>query len=206
MATISMCWSMSAITSPSASMRSRTNGGRTASDGRPDRVAEDADAERAEALLPPGAVAAGLRARARVHAVDDDPAELVHDQVHRPRLPAQQGGSGLARVERDAQGAGEVVAGAERDQSEGALGELVPPVQRRDDRVQAAVPARDHDRATAGPVEHSVELAGVARDGDLDVGVLPEHAEGDVERLSWRPPPASTLVMSRRGSTVLEAP
>ena len=60
----------------------RPNGGHR----RPDRVAEDADAERPEALLPPGTASAGLCARAGVHAVDHDTAELVDDQVHRPRL------------------------------------------------------------------------------------------------------------------------
>ena len=30
-------------------------------------------------------------------------------------------------------------------------------------------------------MEHTVELAGVGRDGDLDVGVLPEHAQGNVQ-------------------------
>jgi hypothetical protein len=155
------------------------NGG----DGRPDRVSEDADAERPEALLPPGAVAAGLRARARVHVVDDDSTELVDDQVHRPGVPPEQGRSGLARVERDAQGSREVIAGPERDQPQGVLRELVSPVQCRDDRVQAAVPAHDHDGSTPCPLEHAVELAGVAGDGDLHVGVLPEHAQGDVESL-----------------------
>jgi hypothetical protein len=57
------------------------------------------------------------------------------------------------------------------------------PVQRRDDSVQAAVPTGDHDRAAPGAVEHAVELAGVGGDGDLDVSVLPEHAEGDVQPL-----------------------
>jgi hypothetical protein len=59
----------------------------------------------------------------------------------------------------------------------------VTPVQRRDDRMQAAVSAHDHDGATPCPLEHAVELAGVACDRDLDVGVLAEHAQGEVEPL-----------------------
>ena len=56
-----------------------------------DRVAELAevrlaDADRAEALLPAGAAAAGLGTRADVHVVDHDLAELVDDEVHRPHL------------------------------------------------------------------------------------------------------------------------
>ena len=47
--------------------------------------------------------------------------------------------------------AGEVVAGAERDQPEHPVdAELVPPVQRGDHRVQAAVAAGDHDPSRAG--------------------------------------------------------
>ena len=149
-----------------------------------DRVAEDAEAERPQPLLPACAAAAGLRAGAGVHAVDHDPAELVDDQVHRPRrrrtssaAAASAGSSGISERAR------EVVAGAERDQAQGALGELVAPVQRGDDRVQAAVAAGDHDRAAAGPVQHAVELAGVAGGRDLDVGVLAEHPERDLERV-----------------------
>ena len=126
----------------------------------------------------------GLRRLAsRVHAVHHDTAELVDDQVHRARLPGQQRGGGLGRVERDLERSREVVTGAERDQAQGALRELVTPVQRRDDRVQAAVAARDHDRAGAGPVEHSVELSRVAGGRDLDVRVLAEDPQRHLERV-----------------------
>ena len=123
---------------------------------------------------------------AGVDAVDDDAAELVDDQVHRSRLTGDQRGRGLGRVERDPEGPREVVAGAERDQPQRALGELVAAVQGGDDGVQAAVAARDDDRPAPGPVQHAVELAGVARGRHLDVGVLAQHAERDVERVSLR--------------------
>ena len=116
-----------------------------------------------------------------MHVVDHDPAELVDDQVHPAHPAGDQRRCGLTRVEGDLQRAGEVVARAERDQGERAVGQLVATVEGSDDRVQAAVAARHDDVAAAGTVQHAVELAGVARPGDLDVDLLAQHPEGDVE-------------------------
>ena len=152
-----------------------------------------------EPLLPPGAAAAGLGAGAGVHAVDDHPAELVDDQVHRgAAYPTAGRAAASRRVERDAQGAGEVVAGAERDQPERALGELVAPVQGRDHGVQAAVAAGHHDRTAPGAVQDAVELAGVGGGGDLDVGALAQHGRA-ISSPSLSAPPASELVISSSG-------
>jgi hypothetical protein len=122
-----------------------------------------------------------LGAGPRVHVVDDDPAELVDDQVHPAHGPADECRGGLARVERYPERAGEVVPRAERDQPQRAFLQLVTTVQRRDDGVQAAVTACDHDAAATGPVQDPVELSGVAGLRDLDVDVLAQHAEGGLE-------------------------
>ena len=65
-----------------------------------------------------------------------------------------------------------------------ASAEVVAPVQRGHDGVQAAVAARDDDPPGAGPVEHPVELAGVGGRGHLDRrAARASTASGPLERL-----------------------
>ncbi len=77
--------------------------------------------------------------------VDDHLAELVHKQVDRPDLTMQDQLGGILGIQRDAGAPGEVVPGAERDQTQDLVLELVALVQRRDHGVQRPVAAGDHD-------------------------------------------------------------
>ena len=106
-----------------------------------------------------------------MHAVHDDAPELVDDQVEPPRVTAQQRVRRLGGVEGDAEGPGEVVAGAERDQAEDNVAELLAPVQGCDHGVQAAVAPGHHDPTAAAPVQDPVQLALVGGRADLDVPV-----------------------------------
>ena len=154
---------------------------------RADRVADLAevqlaDPDGAEPGLPAGPATAGLRAGPDVHVVDHDLAGLVDDQVDRPHLALEHDPGGLLDVERDVHRAGEVVAGAHRQQPEHRALEVVAAVQRRHHRVQAAVAAGHDDAARAGAVQHAVELAGVRRRGHLDRGPGPQHLQALLER------------------------
>jgi hypothetical protein len=156
-----------------------------------DRVAELAqvrlaDPDLAELLLHAGAALAGLGARAHVHAVDDHLADLVEDEVHRPRVVAQHDPGGLLGLEGQPDPAREVVAGAERQQADDRALELLTPVQRGHDRVQAPVAARDHDPPRAGPVQDAVQLAGVGGPADLDRGALAQDGQRRPEPLLVR--------------------
>ena len=76
--------------------------------------------------------------------------------------------------------------------------EVVAAVQRRDHRVQAAVPAGHHDPA-AGAVQHPVQPPGVGGGRDLDGGPGPQHLEA-LLRLPAAVP-ASLFMMTSKGST-----
>ena len=66
-------------------------GGQGGADGIADLAeVEPGDADRPEPLLPPGAAAAGIGARADMDAVDDDLADLVDEDVEAPR-PGRRG-------------------------------------------------------------------------------------------------------------------
>ena len=154
----------------------------------PDRVAELAQvhlavADGAEPLLPPVTLPAGLGAGAHVHVVDHDLAELVDEQVDRSRLAVEDQPGRLGDVERDVVAAGEVVAGAERQQADDASGQLVAAVERRDHRVHAAVAAGHDDASGTGTVQDAVQLAGARGGGDLDGGAGAQHLEGCLEVL-----------------------
>ena len=91
------------------------------------------------------ALAAGLGARADVDVVDHDLADLVDDQVGLPYLAVDDEPGGVLDLEGDADAAGEVVAGPQRQQRHDRAAELVAAVQHRHHGVQAAVAARHHD-------------------------------------------------------------
>ena len=78
-----------------------------------------------------GGRAAGLRAGADVHVVDHDLADLVDDQVDRRGSPSSSTRAASSMSSGMLVAAGEVVAGAERQQPEHRVRELVAPVQRR---------------------------------------------------------------------------
>ncbi len=86
-----------------------------------------------------------------------------------------------AGVQRQVERAGEVVAGAQGEQPQGAAAELAALVEGLDDRVQAPVAAGDHDAAAPGAVQDPVELAGVGGAGHLDVGLGAQHLQGLLE-------------------------
>ena len=115
--------------------------------------------------------------------------------------PLEDHAGRLLDVERDVDAAGEVVAGAQRQQAEHGVLEVVAAVQRRDHRVQAAVAAGHHDPAAAGAVQHAVELAGVGGGGHLDGGRSPRSTPSACSSVSSSAVPASLLVMTSSGST-----
>ena len=98
-------------------------------------------------------------------------------------LAVEDDPGGLLDVERDAGGAGEVVAGAERQQADHRALEVVAAVQCCDDGVQAAVAARDHDPPRSGPVQDAVELAGVRGALDLHGRAVAQHRQPQRELL-----------------------
>jgi hypothetical protein len=139
--------------------------------------------EPAERALPPPGVLGGVRADPDVHVVDDDLTGTVHDQVDVADRTLHDQPRGLLDIERDPRATGEVVAGAEREQADHRVGELVATVQRGDDRVQAAVTAGYDDPSATAAVQDAVQLARAAGRGHLDVGGAAQHGERRVEAL-----------------------
>ena len=95
--------------------------------------------------------------------------------------------------------AGEVVAGAERQQAEHRVVELLAAVQRGDDRVQAAVAARDHDPARPGAVQDAVELARAWTVAHTSTEARARSTASAAARFSSSAVPASAFVITRSG-------
>jgi hypothetical protein len=95
-----------------------------------------------------------------VGVVDDHRAGVVEDEVGRRGRPRYDEGGRLAWVEGDPHPAGEVVAGAQRDQPELGRAQRPGAVQGVHGGVQAAVPSGDDDRAVLDALAERVEVVG----------------------------------------------
>ena len=118
-----------------------------------------------------------------MHVVDDDLADLVDDQVHRRGRAVEQHPGGLLDVERDAEAAREVVAGAERQQAEDRRDQVVPLAEAAITACRLPSPPGDHDPPGPGAVQHAVELPGVAGRVHLDRRPFTQHLERSLQRL-----------------------
>nr|KEP23171.1 hypothetical protein DA06_11365 [Georgenia sp. SUBG003] len=124
------------------------------------------------------APARGLGPDPGVDGVDDDAALVVEQEVHGPHGALEGDERGLLRVRREAEAAGEVVAGAERDDRHRAG----PGQQAQvDERVEAAVHrpvSPEHDDLAAGRAAQRLAGAlGAVGHHDLDVRTGTEHRE-----------------------------
>ena len=163
---------------PSTSTRSRQPVLRRPAARAPERVGRHPQ----PGLEPPGRLG-GLGADAEVDGVDDHPAGVVDEQVHPARLARQHQPRGGLGVERQAEGAGEVVAGAERDQAERPVRQLAARPQPGHGQVQAAVAAGHDEAAVAAGRERGVELLGGAGGDELDGPGRGEDGPGRLHRL-----------------------
>ena len=152
------------------------HGQRPAGSGEAGRHAADQVRQPAEARLQRRRLPCRLRADAEVHRVDHHAAGVVDEQVESPGTAVEHHPRGRRRVERQADRAGQIVAGAERDQPDRSV-QPVGPVQRLDDGVHAAVAAADHQPPFAQPRDRRVARRPVTR---------------------WRPPPRRTPCRAAR--------
>ena len=131
----------------------------------------------AEPVLESRGLLGGLCADAEVHGVDDDTAGVVDDQVQPPRPAGHQGPGRVGRVERDAQGPCQVVAGPQRHQAQRPVGrQLAARVQGRHRGVHRPVAAHDDEHPVAEVVEQPVQVAGLGAHLPAYVGRCPQHA------------------------------
>jgi hypothetical protein len=114
-------------------------------------------------------------------AVDDDSTAIVEQDVHRLRAAGDNGRGGVFRLEGQTEGSGEVVAGSQWQEGERPPGEVVPTVQRRHDRMQAAVTASHDDGPRTRTLEYSVEIVSIVGRLDDDVGAGAQDSESAID-------------------------
>ena len=140
----------------------------------------------AQPLLPPRTPAARLGADAEVHQVDGDVARVVHHQVDRLDRSGEDGLRGLLGFEGHADAAREVVAGAERDQSELGVRQVAAAMEGGDDAVQRPVAARDDQPPAVALVQRLLEVGRVVERDGLDRRLRLEDPNHRVDSLTIR--------------------
>ena len=141
-----------------------------------DRVADPA-----QPLLPAGAVARRVGTDAEVDVVHHQVIGVIDDQIQVARVPGHDDPGGLLDVQRDLRAAREVVAGAQREQSEHGVGELVALVEPGHGQVQTPVAAGHHQGASPAAVQRGVQRTVLTGLDDLHVRAPPEYGEGAVQ-------------------------
>jgi hypothetical protein len=126
-----------------------------------------------------------LGAEPRVRGVDDHPASLVLQQVEAVGPRGGEGDGRRARIQRDPGGAGEVVAGAKRQQPHRHLIEPAQAAEPVDDHVQAAIPAGHHRDAAVQPRQDAVQGGGITGHVDLGRTGSRQHPNRRVECLTF---------------------
>ena len=108
---------------------------------------------------------------------------VIDDEIEVARVPGRDHLGGLLDVQRDLRAAREVVAGAQREQSEHGVGQLVSLVEPGDGQVQRPVAAGHHQGASLTAVQRGVQRTVLTGLDDLHVRTRTEHSNGEVQVL-----------------------
>jgi hypothetical protein len=114
--------------------------------------------------------------------VDDDAALVVEQEIHGLRDALERDQRGLLRVLREPEAAGEIVAGAERDDRDRTGTVEQPEAQEGvDARVDRPVAAEDDDLPSGRVAERRADSFRPLRDDHLGLGAGAEDGEGGVD-------------------------